>query len=322
MSERLGNEISFLDFCTKLNIQDYKNQETVVYSPYPYLLRLFDMCENNQFVIGKKFRQGGFTTFFLIYFLWKIYTQHNLQCGIVSHWLSGSRMLIDTLAQLSSTLPEEFKIKRSSCTITNTRTNSTIYIVIPNHCIGKGLDYVYIDDMALQGRDEEQNWQAIYPCIKNKCFILSTPGCKQGAFYKLYKNAVKHTPEKVFKASCKECPIYTPTSLEFFKSSLGYVAFDNEILAKFRNTYPCNNLTNKFLKWLVRNPIFTVEGITLRARGSTNQINIKDLSQALKSLKSITGQQEAFRLVFNAVSNHFFGGNSENSSTQSRLFDS
>ena len=43
----------------------------IPFTLYPYQKRWLDTIENNRFVISTKFRQGGFTTTTLLYFLYK-----------------------------------------------------------------------------------------------------------------------------------------------------------------------------------------------------------------------------------------------------------
>jgi len=297
-----SNAISFSEFCEKLKLHNPR----LSHQPISMVLNknqqnLFEFCENNQHIIVNKFRQGGFSTFFLAYLLWKIHTEESITCGIMTANCFSNDRFMEILAEMSACIDDQSYVC-SNNGIINRKTYSKITIIhCPVNCRGRKLDYMFFDEMAFKHLTKN-DWNTMWPAMV-KCFIASTPHKKKGLFYRLYKNAIKKRNSfAAFECDYTEAPILNSP-------------LKSETHGKFINEYPeYNNITNKFLKHLVKTGHFHIhQSDHIRSDFSMESISIKHLAKALAGLVPLVGKQDAFRMVFNAVTTHFFGGNSDSS---------
>lgn len=225
---------SFFDFC-KEEIELYNPvMGKLSFELYDYQKRLIETCENNRFVIGSKFRQGGFTTTITTWLLWKCLTQSNINAA---YFTKTDRACQDVMRDLEFSLKnkEGLKIQRRGIKeIEFAKTNSRLSFVTPEACRGRVIDYLFIDEAAFI-HDMDIAWKIIYPAAANakSIVILSTrTSDSRGKWFEqmLTESAKGKNKFSCFFAHYKEHPVHNTDAWEKeVRKNLGEKSFRQEM---------------------------------------------------------------------------------------------
>ncbi len=153
-------------------------QGTTSFLEYDYHEDLLNFYEQNRFVITNKYRQGGFTTFNILYGLWKCIfnTDKKIMCVFKTdrECCHHSEVIKIAIEKLPDFLKPNLSINNSheknfECS------NSKMWFITPQSCRSRSADFLFIDEAAFI-KNMKQHWQAMYPILSNggKCFIVST----------------------------------------------------------------------------------------------------------------------------------------------------
>lgn len=224
---------SFLDFCKSLKLTNPINGFTS-FDLYEHQKTLFEAFETNKRVVARKFRQGGFTTLFALYALWKLTTEKSISCFYTSFsdractdFISLMRKIID-----SSDLPFNFNSNSHEIKCTTTDSIITAYSHYePQHISGKTLKYIFIDDAFISNdlklKDSEL-LSSLYP-MASKLFVVETPNPSSNYFERLFKNNMLVGTAIHFDGE----DFFSQDKLEELKKQLGTDRYSREIRAKF-----------------------------------------------------------------------------------------
>lgn len=225
---------SFEHFCSYLKIHHHTKGE-IAFDLYLYQKRLIEFYERNNFVIAKKFRQGGFTTVTLAYFLWLAVFRPSSNYGVISRTDREARYHGKILRRLIESLPTWLKPETTACKdhLIELKNGSKITLRTPSATVGCAFDFIFIDEPAFIG-DMDKHWKALYPTISNggKCIAISTPNGDEGWFYDMYYNV--DCKFKHFVCSYEEHPEYRREKwIREMQKTLGPKAWRQEVLAEF-----------------------------------------------------------------------------------------
>lgn len=229
---------SFEHFCKYLKVHD-PTHELVPFQLYDYKKRVISAYESKQFVILKKFRQGGFSTLTDVYLLWKaLFGDADCHYAVVSKTDREAIFHQHRVKHFIDRLPDWMKPKLIQCNnhqiIFQNGSRITFYPV--GYGRGCAVAIMFIDEPAFI-RDMDRHWKSIYPCFSTggKCFAVSTPNENKGWFYKTYTEALKH--ENQFYAvhcSYEEHPKYNdPLWKDETRKRLGFRGWRQEVLSEF-----------------------------------------------------------------------------------------
>jgi hypothetical protein len=229
---------SFDYFCRYLRVYTPVNG-VVPLELYPFQRRLIDMYEHERFVIGIKFRQGGFSTITVLYGLWKTMFHPDQRfffgCKTDREAIHLGKIVDQTLAYLPDWLVPKLAVNNK-----NKKTFSETGSFMMFHCVAAGrgvsLTHLVIDEAAFIPNMED-HWKCIYPTIATggKCFVLSTTNGVGNWFYDTYTAASKmQNSFEVFSDGYWEHPKYQdPAVLQELRKVLGEKGFMQEIEGQF-----------------------------------------------------------------------------------------
>lgn len=157
---------------------------------------LFTLYETERFVITKKFRQGGFTTFNAIYALWKCMFDLDKKILLVAKTDREAISIQHIIKNAIENLPEWMKPQLG---INNHHekefldTGGKIWCMSPIAARSRAVDYLFIEEAAFISNMEE-HWNAVYPVIATggKCFVSSTINGTGNWFHKTWESAVNN----------------------------------------------------------------------------------------------------------------------------------
>jgi hypothetical protein len=207
----------------------------------PYKKRMAEAYENHHFNVICKFRQGGFTTFHVVWSLWKASTTPNTNIGLFFQSEAMCRHAFG-IADFSITqLPAlESKTSVSHATI-EFKNGSKVVFRTPKPTCGHTFNYIFVDEAAFI-HNMLDLWCAVYPtlCPNRHITICSSLPCKKQKdtnwFYKLYKEAkcgkAWHA-WNVIPVHFEESPMYTREKIAFLRERLGSESFAQEILCLY-----------------------------------------------------------------------------------------
>lgn len=157
--------------------------------------RLFNAYESRRYVIMPKFRQGGFTTFALLYALWKCMFNLNQDIIYVCKTDHEAVGVNRNFREIIKRLPPDFKPK---LTKENDHdiffdTGSSIHFHSTSAVRGHAATLLIIDEAAFIPNMEDK-WKALLPTIMNngKCIVQSTPNGVKNWFYKTWNLSVNY----------------------------------------------------------------------------------------------------------------------------------
>lgn len=230
----------FTYFCEKYVLIKNPKLGNIPFELFEYQKRLIETIEKERFVIGKKFRQGGFSSIMCAWNLWKCMFKIDLCYGILNVNERQSMCCQEIVENMIDNLPDwlkpnELKITRGLISFKDT--GSKLYLISASHnYYSRTLDNLYIDEAAFIPEMEKQ-WKGIYPNVAAgaKCQILSTPNKTDNWFYKTYLNAqVGDNKFKIFQCSYDEHPQFKNINWQKdMHGQLGDNGFCEEVKAEF-----------------------------------------------------------------------------------------
>jgi len=193
---------------------------------------LLNDYENHRFVIFKKYRQGGFTTFNLIYAIWKAATEWDRHIMFVTKYDREALML----GHIVKRMELGDMVRKHTNHETRFVTGSVINYQNSQASRGKAADHIFIDEAAYIDNMSDC-WKCLYPMLScgAKCVVYSTPNGTDNWFYEIYKMACAKTNEfHVSPTHYLHHPIYkTEAKRTFFKENLGLKSYLREVKAEF-----------------------------------------------------------------------------------------
>lgn len=206
---------------------------------YDFQKRLIKEYDENQFVIGVKFRQGGFTTTTIAYLLWRCMFNSDQKVLMISKTDREARDLGKVVDRIIDGLPSYLKpllSRRNDHTKEFAVTGSRMQFSAPQACCGIALNYLFVDEAAFIP-DMDQWWHCMYPTLSTggKCFVLSTTNGIGNWFEETYTRTVERKNKfKVFECSYKEHPDYNNAEwVAQMRKNLGEKGFMQEVMGYF-----------------------------------------------------------------------------------------
>lgn len=222
---------SFSYFCENYIKINHFRHGLINLKLYPFQQRLIDAYEDNYFVIGTKFRQGGFTTITVIYGLWRCMFYMDQVFNVYAKTDREAIHLGKIAAKAIQNLPDWMQPKMERNTqhekkFTETNSQLSFYTLIAAK--GRSCTHVYIDEAAyIKGMEEE--WRALYPTLAcgGRCYVLSTVNGMGNWFEKTYHDAMnKENHFHIYDAHYSEHPDFQDEEhLAQIKKNLGEKAF-------------------------------------------------------------------------------------------------
>jgi hypothetical protein len=199
---------------------------------YPFQKRFIETIHENKYLIGTKFRQGGFTTFSILYGYW--IASLGFRAAVVS---KTDRECLDKSYQLAR-IVEHAAVQPSRKNQHGFffENGGRLDFLTTEASRGKAIQYLFIDEMAFFSK-QEQIWQALFPSVVtgNKCVIMSTTNGVGNWFETTYRAAERGENDfRIFTSDYWEHPDYNNQDwVELIRHNLGEKAFNQEILQNF-----------------------------------------------------------------------------------------
>lgn len=231
----------FVYFCETYIKIVHPTRGLIPFKLYDFQKRYVEAMGDHRFLIAVKFRQGGFTTTTLAWFLWRVIfklDEHNMV-------MSGSDRIAtsccDTVRNFILHLPKFLKPNLSKCNsheLRNEDNRSVLFFHTPVAACGRSINYLFIDEAAFIN-DMVAHWKAMWPCLScgGNCIALSTPSKKNknNWFYQMYMDAIANkTQFHAFQCSYLEHPDFNNDQwANQMKQNLGELGWRQEILCEF-----------------------------------------------------------------------------------------
>ena len=233
----LCNDFSY--FCENYIKIDNPKLGVIPFYQYSYQKRMVKYLESNQFLMCKKFRQGGFTTLVNVYLFWKCLFDQNIKtCSL---FLMDREVISISykFKQIINELPNWMKSKIEKITDREIKftTNSKMRFLSskedPNSLRGNKINYAVFDECAFWGKGVTESWWvSLYLMSTEKAFFMSTSSGKEGWFYNTYENAQDGNNKiKIFNCFYTEHPDYANQEWEEdTKNNLGVKLWKRDVL--------------------------------------------------------------------------------------------
>lgn len=207
----------------------------IPYEARKHHVELANIFDNNQRVLVKKYRQGGFTTMAALWSLHECITKPNTKVLFITRQdreaIDIKESIIDLTLGLMPNKPDFIKSNNHELTLAN---GSRFASRTPMGCCGISADYLIVDEAAfIAGLDT--HYKALYPCVaaaNGKIFLISTISYPGGLFYEIYKKSLAwENNYKIYAPDCRE--IHSEEELKEIKKNLGDEYFRCEYMAKY-----------------------------------------------------------------------------------------
>jgi hypothetical protein len=177
---------------------DYARQLTRTIDGYPSYVpyefndnhkHVIEAYDKHQFVMYKKYRQGGFSTISLMYATWISLGHPNLRIIFCDTY---DRQCVAQRHRCLELLPTKAIVKHSNYHTIEFHNDSVITFRTLEASRGRAANIVFIDEAAFH-RNMQERWAAIWPVIAcgGKAFVYSTTNGKDNWFYDTYQDAVR-----------------------------------------------------------------------------------------------------------------------------------
>jgi hypothetical protein len=233
----------FVYFCEKYIKIVHPTRGLVPFLLHEYQKRYAAFIGSNQYVIGKKFRQGGFTTLNMAWLVWrfifKLDERNLVICKTDREALSCSYVFRGMLKHIPEAFfKEEDRGKFNDHTVENQTTNTIVQFRAARATCGIAVTNLFIEEAAFIG-DMDQHWKAMWPALSThgKCVVMSTVNGKGNWFHETYTDAENSANSvAVFRCDYWEHPDYNNCEwIEMVKTNLGERGWEQEILGEFRD---------------------------------------------------------------------------------------
>ncbi len=210
----------------------------VPFKLYPYQKRLIQDIQDNRFVCGVKFRQGGFTTVQAIFGLWECMFQNDQRVMIISKSDRDAISVGHIVKHVIEELPDWLKP-------TLTKNNDHMKIFANNNamrfycfeaCCGQSITRLIIEEAAFI-KYMNRNWKALFPTIANsgKCSAISSANGTDNWFHETVSNSI--SGENRFKLyTCSYLEHHEYCESKWIKQQLKWLGgkgFRQEVMCEF-----------------------------------------------------------------------------------------
>ncbi len=230
---------SFEYFCRTCVKIYHPKYGIIPFKTHDYQMRLIRMCEDHCFVIGTKFRQGGFTTVSLVHRMWECLFKKDHRTMYLTKNDRWARECGDMVKRIIAKLPSWIRPGLKRCNdhfIEFEETDSQMHFCTPIQCRGKSFSNIIVDEPAFSD-NFESDWKMIFPSLScgSSVLVLSTPNGVGNWFEETYHNAVERKNSfVVFYADYTEHPDYANEQwVKMMKENLGEAGWQQEVLQNF-----------------------------------------------------------------------------------------
>ncbi len=238
----------FFYFCeTYIKITNPK-KGLIPFKLFDYQKRFIKELLENRFVIGKKFRQGGFSTLEMAYILWNSLFKKDYSSVILTRNKKDSLSYRQILKLMIEYLPDFFLAAPVRCNekFIKFKNNNTIWYA--SNCRGLNANYLSIQESAFI-KNMEYQWKCLFPIVSRNGHVcaMSTVNDASGWFYDTITKADKKENDfHVFDVNYQEHPDYQKKSwVENTRKALGEDGWAQEVLGEFhRNENKKSELKN------------------------------------------------------------------------------
>lgn len=237
--------IGFLGFAKTLKVH-HPVHGFVNLEIQPYLERYVASIFNYRCVIGKKFRQGGFSTITAAYAYWFAKNHPDTTTLILTNTDRQGISIINTIGSFNQTEPSCY-----SNNVINFNNGSRIYAGPYQIVCGKSISLLIIDEAAfIDGM--ENIWLGLYPVVKNegKVIVCSTTNGTKNWFYKTYKNAIEGKNNFFAYECCYYEHSNYKNNIDEVRKNMDEHTFKQEILCEFVDRKPPTKTLQDFLNEL------------------------------------------------------------------------
>ena len=241
--EKKNDAELFPIFCEKYVKVLHPVRNLVPLDLHEFQRRLVRMVSSSRFVIGKKFRQGGFTTLMCAWLLYKAMTENDQYCMMMFKTDREAITYNYVVRTMIEHLPEDVRPKMKVMNhheMHFAETDSRLWFHTFCAARGKAVNWLYLDEVSFWEHMDEC-WKAMYPTLScgGSCVILSTPSYRRDRpkdwFRTTYENALEGKNQfAVYAASYTEHPEYRdPEWARQVRENLGELGWRQEVLAEF-----------------------------------------------------------------------------------------
>lgn len=217
---------------------------------HPYQERYVRDLMDNRFVIGLKFRQGGFSTVTQAYVLWLAMFKSDQSVMTLAKTDREAIALKEIVSRMIANLPEWIMPVMSTNNqhqVAFADTGSKLFYGTPEAGRGRSIGLLVLDEAAFIPQ-MEKHWNAMFPCIAcgGKVVALSTPNGVGNWFYDIYRGSEKGQNQfYISKSTYWEHPDYqNPEWVTRMRAQLGERGWLQEVECCFIADQPCKVTTN------------------------------------------------------------------------------
>lgn len=171
----------------------------VIFDPWDYQKELFDLIDNNRFIVALVARQQGKSILVAAYILWYSIFNDDKTVGVVSNNEEGAIDILDRAKVMYEELPDWMKpgiseYNKKTITFEN-GTKIRARATSKDSFRGRTLNLVFADEFAFvdpQWKCDEfftSNWPTISASSESKFIIVSTPKGIGNLFHTIYSEA-------------------------------------------------------------------------------------------------------------------------------------
>ncbi len=237
-SEMIKCALSFPYFCHKYVKIKHPERGLIPLVLYNYQRRCVDEFENNQFNLLLKFRCGGFSTFTVLWCMWRCMFNPNESIMILSILDRGALHNSDYVKFAISQLPNWM---RPEMTKNNDhqklfKNGSKLFFYTPRSACGHSLTHLILDEAAFIP-EMDLHWKSLFPTLSNggKCICMSTSNGVDNWYFRTFQDAKEN--KNAFKINImnfREHPKYNdPDWIEKMKKLLGLKGWLQEVMCNF-----------------------------------------------------------------------------------------
>lgn len=206
---------------------------------YDYQKHFIQECQENRYLIGIKYRQGGFSLILNAFALWT--AMFKCDQRVLSLYYKDRMARYDSyiVQKMIEQLPIWLKPKMGKVNdhqISFEDTGSTLYFYTKEASCGLKCDVLIVDEAAYTP-NMEQHWKALWPMLScgAKVIVMSTPNGTDNWFHEIVESAKKgHNCFKLFQADIKDHPEYCkPEWQAQTRIDLGECGWKQEFLCEF-----------------------------------------------------------------------------------------
>jgi hypothetical protein len=236
---------SFEYFCEKyVKLHDHKSNQMIPFKLYDFQKSYIKQIEENKEFLCVKFRQGGFSSINIAWFLWRFLFKENETNLIASKNMRASIGCHDTFKLMYDCIPwflkDEVLSHQSSFKTESKKLNNKLFFYDSTRVQGVSIDNLCIEEAAFF---DDHTILSIWPCYNKKgnLIITSTPngmsdsnGFKNWFYSKFEEASSNETSLKAVKFCVTDHPEFSKQEwIDEYKNSLGDRGWRQEYLCEF-----------------------------------------------------------------------------------------